>query len=496
MKPKQLTYFLICVVGTAVFLTVCILLFTCTCMWRYQKANRQLPIFRQFFQQVSGTMDAMDNFLVNEEFGDYQQAVQSLTTANTLLLSMEQEINEPRIIRELLDLEAITHAMSQEMEMVALAMEDYHQLEESRKVDGAKKVSARYQNVVLIYSAVQDEYEPLTAMLLDYLELLYQRLNQKSFLALALVLLVSAVSGIMLYLQIYHIHYAFSSPVNQLLKAARLVAEENYDQAEIKLEDTGNDEGMGLFIQVFNQMIAQIKQRMETLKENARVQRLLQESRFKELQMQINPHFMFNTMNMIADYAYLEHAENTVLLLNHTAKMFRFSLDFSGKTVTLDKELAELEHYLFIQRKRFGERIQFIENYPAALPSLNLPALTLQPLVENAVTHGTGMRRTGAEISIAVFDNREEGFCEITVSDNGHGMSPETLEKVRQDMISHYRRDEKEKSGKIGLGNVYLRLKLLWGDKASLQLSSEEGKGTKVSLIIAYREELPSCTDY
>ena len=237
---------------------------------------------------------------------------------------------------------------------------------------------------------------------------------------------------------------------------------------------------MQMLYEVFYSMVQKLKLQIDTLEQNMKYQRELQESRFKELQMQINPHFMFNTLNMLTETAYLEDAQETAELLKLTAKMFRYSLDFSGRQVSLFREMEELGNYVAIQEKRYGERIHFIFDLDERFHSLKVPALILQPLVENAVTHGCGNKIQDAEISIITRYYEKDKRAEISVKDNGCGMEPQIKEQVLMDIEKY----KAENSSKIGLGNVFMRMKILFGERLELSLKSEKNKGTEVVFTI------------
>ena len=158
--------------------------------------------------------------------------------------------------------------------------------------------------------------------------------------------------------------------------------------------------------------------------------------------------------------------------------------------VPLEKEIAMLKNYVSIQENRFGDRIQFFFELDKSLDQVQVPRLILQPLLENAVTHGVGMKVTGGMIRIQTC--RTETQCVITVTDNGQGMSREQIGAVRKGMR------EKSSGQRIGLSNVYMRLQVLFGDEAKLQIESNSGEGTAVSITLPLsvkgEDERSSCT--
>lgn len=147
--------------------------------------------------------------------------------------------------------------------------------------------------------------------------------------------------GVCVYLwrEISEIYNSVLLPVQELVHGARRIGEGEFEEIHPGHGKVEMDKDISLLVHIFNQMTDKLKQQIAVLQENIRIQKELEASKYRELQMQINPHFMFNTLNMIAETAYFENAEKTEFLLNKTAKMFRFGLDFSGKSISLFKEI-------------------------------------------------------------------------------------------------------------------------------------------------------------
>lgn len=211
--------------------------------------------------------------------------------------------------------------------------------------------------------------------------------------------------------------------------------------------------------------------------ENLRINNQLRQSQLKALQMQINPHFMFNTLNMITKTAYMEGADDTVSLLEYTADYLRYALDNSDRAVTLEKEMEALGNYVYIQEQRFGDQIQFLFRLDESFHHMKIPSIILQPIVENSIIHGKGKRpEITIEIETRYLEKEKKGL--ICISDNGGGMSPENLERVREELW------EKDDEVKIGLKNINQRLQIFFKGQAKLEIESRIGEGTAVSIFI------------
>ena len=243
----------------------------------------------------------------------------------------------------------------------------------------------------------------------------------------------------------------------------------------------------------FNEMIGRIAHQWQLLQEKAELEKTLHErerenlriagelksSQMQALQRQINPHFLFNTLNNIMNTADMEEAPETRELLSITASYLRYSLDFCEKQVTLGRELQELGNYVALQEKRFGERIRFEFTLDESLSGVRMPAMVLQPLVENAVAHGVGAYASDARIEI-VTSRGEDGGARIEVRDNGVGMSAAELDALRE-RLCRAREDAAAQEG-IGLTNVARRLHVFYHGQAALDVRSEPGGGTCVTL--------------
>ena len=197
---------------------------------------------------------------------------------------------------------------------------------------------------------------------------------------------------------------------------------------------------------------------------------LLAKSELKALQSQINPHFLFNTMNTIISLIRTKPDEARKLLI-HLSNYFRNNLQANSEEVDLYKEIETIQSYLEIEKARFGDKLKIIYNIPKGI-ECSLPPLLLQPIVENAVKHGIFEKLEGGTVEITIIDNSRE--TELIVKDNGIGMSEETLSTLFAD----------GKGRGIGFKNVNDRLKSKYGEKHGLDIKSQLGQGTIVKMII------------
>lgn len=198
---------------------------------------------------------------------------------------------------------------------------------------------------------------------------------------------------------------------------------------------------------------------------------LAYQAQLKALQAQINPHFLFNTLNTIAMFCRTKPAEARRLLLEFSA-FFRKSLERSDDYITLRDEMAYVNQYLLFEKARFGENINIDQDIDDEALDLKVPALTIQPLVENAIKHGFPTASQPLEVLISI--RLDEDSVSIIIKDNGSGIKKEDLDKIFVPGFG--------KGTGLGLSNVNDRLRGVFGEQYKISISSLPGKGTSVML--------------
>ena len=215
--------------------------------------------------------------------------------------------------------------------------------------------------------------------------------------------------------------------------------------------------------------------------EQIRMQELLKEAKLQGLQMQITPHFLFNTLNVISKMAFLENDDKVYHLIIALSKFLRHSLKNRQSCVPIQEEVDMIGQYLYILQARMGNRLHYnIDNQLEKDTTQELPLFTLQPIVENAFKHGVEPCIDGGNIIIRIRQYQEELI--LTVVDNGVGMDKEQLEKMRlKTKIEEVRFNYEEH---IGIENVCSRLNMLYEDIVHIFISSRQGKGTIFTIRI------------
>ncbi len=233
------------------------------------------------------------------------------------------------------------------------------------------------------------------------------------------------------------------------------------------------------------EFVAGIAQLFATQFELAELQRqaeLVTKAELKALRAQINPHFLFNALNTIVSYVRTE-PETARRLLIYLGDFFRRNLHQAGDFVTLAEELNHVKAYLAIEQARFGEKLRVREEIDPALATLELPVLTLQPLVENAVKHGLLPKREGGTVTIRVA--KVKRGVRIMVHDDGIGIPPEKMARLLAPDTFGL-----DWTTGVGLSNVHERLKSIYGQSAGLRMESESGRGTTVEFVIRRQERV------
>lgn len=268
-------------------------------------------------------------------------------------------------------------------------------------------------------------------------------------------------------------------PLSDLGRAAHEISVGRYDAPPLIVQ--GEDE-LGRTAYAFNLMQSEIRRTIHKLEQQAEMEKLLlkneveaaqmqhrlQESRFAQLQSQINPHFLFNTLNTISALAREENAPLSEDLILRLSRFFRYSLKNDEQLVTLGREIQLLRDYMELQEVRYSDRITMEIHSDSVLEDIAVPKFILQPLVENSILHGLRTRKKGGRIRVRIFRGRRG--VTIIVTDNGYGFDP------HQPPSGGKRRS-------VGLANIRERVEMSGGQ---FKLFSRPGLGTSVR--IAWKE--------
>jgi two-component system sensor histidine kinase YesM len=279
-----------------------------------------------------------------------------------------------------------------------------------------------------------------------------------------------------------------------------------------KLDDEGRDDELGGLIHRYNLMVSRLsemidrvydaelnQQKSELELQRSRFER--QQAEFQALQLQINPHFLYNTLETINCYAIVQDSEEITEIVEAMAFMLRYSVQTHLEEITVVNELNHVRNYMVIMRHRLGNGFELDVPLPPALLLKHMVRLTMQPLIENALQHAF---RDGMEPHhyIRVDAEETEDEFRVYVEDNGVGMEPEKLAALRARLaVDDESAEDAEaaamavpaqgrtilRRGGIGIGNVHRRIRMVYGDDYGLSIDSEEGRGTRFTLRMPRR---------
>ncbi|MCQ6561191.1 sensor histidine kinase [Paenibacillus mendelii] len=318
----------------------------------------------------------------------------------------------------------------------------------------------------------------LTIVQLTPLDQMMVKVNEMKRQAVVLFI-IAMLSSILL---IYLISIRLTGRLTQLAKRMRTVNADNV-QTLTHLQVSGNDE-IGQLCRNYNDMMDRINQLITEVYESELNRKELKlrnrESELYALQTQINPHYLFNTLNAICG-SLLENGDKAnAEIVKLLARSFRNVLNRAGHLIDLKEEMDIVETYLRIQAFRFGERLVYEVDIPEELADCKIPRLSLQTIVENMIVH---VLEKVERVTVVVIHARvmEGNQCLLTVEDNGPGMLPEQLRGVIEGMNIA---SDLTVTKHIGLRNVHQRLRQMYGAPYGLQLESGPEWGTRVSILL------------
>ena len=309
-----------------------------------------------------------------------------------------------------------------------------------------------------------------TWVAVDRAALFPQAASLQNYLVLLVLICVTAAA-----LWLMLLSRKITKPLRELNNGMKQVYGGNF---EVRLENHRTDE-IGELTDTFNYMVNEIQ---VLINQVYREQLAQKTAELQALQAQINPHFLYNSLDsinwMLIDREELDISRVVVAL----GKLMQYSMDTSASLVPLREEYRNVRDYMVVQHNRLEDKLDYTLELEPGLEEQPVPKLILQPLVENAIKHGVLNARRSC--LVAVWTGRRENRIVITVRDNGAGMDRETLEACRRSLSAP---ESSQKS--IGLPNVARRLQLHYGGLRRISLESQVGMGTEIRLELPFREE-------
>lgn len=346
---------------------------------------------------------------------------------------------------------------------------EYNALEKS--IACGKKAENETNSKQEFFRIDQQHYN-LTAYSMMPQKVLRQNQRNLTINLLAIALLMICVSMIIT----GFISSGLTRPLELLMNTIQKIGNGNVQlRAKIVKEDE-----IGELAQQFNEMLDQ----MEELKQKEyQTKQLLNRAEYKALQAQVNPHFLYNTLDTMASIAEIRNCPEVSHMSQSLALIFRYSLNMKDPFSTVENEIVHLKNYIYVMDMRMHDNIQYTFDVDEMTLKSKLPRLSLQPIVENAINHGLRNKRGKKKIGIQI--KREQMDLVICIEDNGIGLDTSAInESLRKNEL-----DFVVRGNSIGLHNINARLKMLYGNQYGMHLESMLGEGTKVFMILPDRGE-------
>lgn len=328
-------------------------------------------------------------------------------------------------------------------------------------------------NIYVLTNLIQEEMSNYIYYEAGYMSILEKGMirHVKNYLILAVIFEIFII--FLLFYRAFRFTKGITRPIDELCENIKQVGNGKFQipkvetyYTEIEQLDTGIQDMAG---------------RISLLLENVKKEEKLQhKTELRLLQAQINPHFLYNTLDTIVWLVESSGLEEAVNMLTNLSVFFRTSLSNGQDIISLREEILHTHSYLDIQQVRYRDILDYDISLPEQLNDIRLPKLTLQPIAENAIYHGAKEKRGKSNIQISCLDQGEDVL--LVVSDNGVGMKEERLKEIQDSLKSG------ERLG-FGLAAVHERVKLCFGERYGVRISSQFGIGTTVEILISKKIE-------
>ena len=364
----------------------------------------------------------------------------------------------------------------------------------------SKAVLAKKNGEIVEYQSYQQQaekqYEYLTTAMLSLNNLIFHNNSGTNSKMSRLMRTSERLSGIILFLTggvdiciLLLLIRRLTKPLQTLVDTAKEVGEGNLD---VQLVETHDYNEIGIVNSSFNQMVISLKDYMEKVRvsveaesalreKSIRMEASVKDAQLKYLQAQINPHFLFNTLNAGAQLAMMEDADQTYRYIHKVADFFRYKVKSDEVISTIQEELQIVDDYIYILNVRYAGEIHYNKNIDEHYLSVSVPSMILQPIVENCIKHGLHDVEWEKKIDVSV--TGEDDRIVISVSDNGIGIPQDIIDKIMNGTL----KDEEyiNKKDGVGLDNVITRLRTFYDRENVIEITSVgPDMGAEIALYI------------
>lgn len=436
---------------------------------QYNQILQRYLLMNQASQQSQQTLTSLNNYRITPTEANLKRYEDD----NNTLFHTKSELSwlrNPDNEMQLDNFQNMIESQSEAMDLVVRFQKDNDEDSVAKKFDEASNVSKYISEMTLtLISGEQKTYDTFYRKIIKRSNDLFRM----GFWTLALV-------SLLLLLFSFRFVNSVTQPILKLTQSARELSRGNFQKP---IEISNNDD-MAFLARTLDNMRLNIGNLFDEIQSKAQLEYdlhkhklMLKESELKSLQSQINPHFLFNTLNMLSKEAFLAGADKTSELISSVAGMLRYNLRRMDSRVSLRDEVNVLEEYLAIQKARFEDRMHVVREIDEEALNIEVPILILQPLAENVFIYAIEPSEDGGTLTLRVKNEPEHVI--VQVEDTGQGMSEEQIEKLLSEADSSA---YKGHSTGIGIRNVLHRLQLFYGVDDIIAIESKLGAGTCITL--------------
>ena len=423
---------------------------------QYNKLSENLAVSSEFNLRFKDDLDLEMYYIAigSKESSDLEDVLEQVEDAQEIMQKLRRNTYNNNGVKSLNSLDSYLENLRQRM----------LQLVEIKEYD--KRMEFMDSNIRIITGLIMQEMQNYIYNESMYLVQVEKSLTHRVKLLISgMAVLLIATLGILMR-RSFRLTDGIIQPVNIMLDKVKKVGRGKFDMIpiEAEIEEIEElDEGI-------NKMARKISALLENVRQEKEMQHLTE---LQLIQAQVNPHFLYNTLDTIVWLIEGGMTDNAVEMISSLSIFFRTSLSKGNDIIPLSEEERHTLSYLEIQQYRYRDILEFEINIPKELSGIPVPKLSIQPLAENALYHGIKNRRGKGKILIE--GREEEDALVLTVSDNGQGMTPERLHEVQEAIRTG------ERAG-FGLAAVAERIALYYGPGYGMKIFSEEGKGTTVEI--------------
>lgn len=464
-------------------------------MFMYYNINKSIGSIDEVYVSNIGLNDLMDslnnlhdyvyeylNTKSSESLENYYMSEQSY---KNMVADLKEEVADNNVV---LMQKNIKNMSGEYIKLVDMTVD-------AKRGNNIERYKANYEEATRMYDYISTHINTLNNEQFKYnsynYELLRTSLNYLEIISTSVLLFIMAFNILLIII----LTRSITGPLMKLTKSANEIAAGNFD---VDLVPVNSSDEVGIVTKAFNTMSVSIHQYVKKIKESVELESRMKEkelmmtnhlkdAQLKYLQAQINPHFLFNTLNAGAQLAMMEGADKTCLFIENMADFFRFNMKSFNQDSTLRDEIKLVDTYIYILNVRFSGKIKFNKQVDESVLDVRVPSMILQPVVENSVNYGIRDIDYEGEICLKV-DQLAGSIC-ITIYDNGAGMDQVAINRILNLGIKNGKIEREvsltKDSNGIGLGNVINRLKLYYDTDKIFHIHSDgHNMGTTVTMLI------------